>query len=328
MDEMPKYANGGIVDPKAIPQLGHGDIVEIVSPHVGPKGDADPELANMLLDEFFEPADTVSTATIKLVVDNVAPALKGHCRRCGRDDVIMHHSDVHLCIECVKAFNNRVSYYRQNVDVVAQARAAGLKLWVQQPGETQWEYTVWCTYRDSYPGKKPSYKSVSEQLLCSSEAVKKIALRWHFQARMQAWMKHCEDETLLQRKTEILEMNKAHIDIASKLREKLLKAIEIMEPSTIKPSEISSLAKTMADLERKAMIDSEAQEVLRNELLVDTDNPNLKKHQTSQNDLAEVVQILLKSGALGSITTVTAKEVTREVTLGLEGGEEDVKGSN
>lgn len=237
-----------------------------------------------------------------------------HCRRCGQDAARDHRSP-HLCQACAKAENSRVTYYRQHQDDwLAVARESGIDLWLQQPGETQWEYTVWTAYRDSYPGKKPSYGSVAEQLSTTYESVKKIAARWVFQTRMQAWMAECDRITMLQRREEILTMNKAHVDMAATLREKLATAIELIVPERLKPGEIASLARLSADMERKARIDTVAQEEMRRELVSDAGNPELKKSQTKQGDLSEVVQILLKAGALGDITQIGVRETTTKTT--------------
>lgn len=222
-----------------------------------------------------------------------------------------------MCVECEKAENSRITYYRQHQeDWIANAKENGIDLWNQQPGETQWEFTVWTAYRDSYPGKKPSYSSVAQQLDTTYNAVRKIAQRWSFQMRMQAWMKHCDDITLLQRREEILNMNKEHVDMAAKLRSKLNTAIDLIDPMALKPSEIASLAKLSAEMERKARVDTIAQEELRSNSLVDTDNPDLKKSPTKQADLGEVVNILLKAGALGDITQIGVRQTqTTEVAL-------------
>ena len=231
------------------------------------------------------------------------------CPKCGQLKPA-HHIDKHMCVDCSHAESNRVTYYRQHQgDWIAEAKEQGLSPWLQQPGETQWEYTVWTTYRDSYPGKKPTYNQVAEQLSTSYNVVRKISQRWSFPARMQLWMAEVDRITMLQRKEEILSMNKAHIDMATKLRSKLDVAIDAIDPSTLKPSDIASLVKLSTELERKARIDSEAQEELRNNLLVDTNNPELKKAQTKQTDLGEVLQILVKAGAL-----VGVRE-TREVVV-------------
>jgi hypothetical protein len=193
---------------------------------------------------------------------------------------------------------------------MAEAREAGIDVWLQQPGETQWEYTVWTSYRDSYPGKKPSYGDVARQLSTTVNAVRQIARRWDFQMRMQAWMTECDRITMLQRRQEILDMNREHVDMAKRMRDKLSLAIDKIQPDNLKPAEIASLTKVAAELERKARIDTLSQEELKRDLVVDTSNPDLKKSQTKQGDLAEVVQILMKAGALGSITAIGVKETT------------------
>ena len=147
------------------------------------------------------------------------------------------------------------------------------------------EYTVWCAYRDSYPGK-PTYGDVARQLNTTYNVVKRVSQRWTFPVRMQMWMKNCDDITMLQRRQEILEMNKEHVDMAKTLRSKLNVAIDMINPETLKPGEISSLAKLATEMERKARIDTIAQEEMRNSLLVDTENPEIKKIPTKQADIA------------------------------------------
>lgn len=248
--------------------------------------------------------------------DESLPAVMIKCPRCGQYKPA-HHIDKHLCIDCVHAENTRVTYYRQHQDDwIANAKENGVDLWLQQPGETQWEYTVWTAYRDSYPGKKPSYSDVARQLNTTYNSVKKIAQRWTFQLRMQAWMKHCDEITMQQRRQEIIDMNKEHVDMAAKLRKKLDAAIESIDPLSLKPGEIASLAKLASEMERKARVDTIAQEELRRDLMVDTENPDLKKSPTKQTDLSEVVGILLKAGALGDITQIGVRQTqTTEVVV-------------
>ena len=248
--------------------------------------------------------------------DTAEPVLMVHCPRCGQYKPA-HHIDKHLCIDCANAENTRVTYYRQHQDDwIANAKENGIDLWSQQPGETQWEFTVWTAYRDSYPGKKPTYGDVARQLNTTYNSVKKIAQRWSFQLRMQAWMKYCDDITLQQRRQEILDMNKDHVDMAARLRSKLSTAIDMIDPMSLKPGEIASLAKLAADMERKARTDTIAQEEMRRDAMVDTENPDIKKSPTKQADLSEVVGILLKAGALGDITQIGVRQTkTTEVAL-------------
>lgn len=239
------------------------------------------------------------------------------CPRCGQTKMQARKSP-HMCVDCEKAENTRITYYRQHQDNwMDVAKEAGLDLWVQQPGETQWEFTIWSAYRDSYPGKKPTLSDIARQLNTTYNVVKKVAQRWSFPVRMQAWMQECDRMTLLQRRQEVLDMNRDHVDMAARLRAKLSNAIDNINPAELKPSDIASLARLAADMERKARVDTIAQEEMRRDLITETENPELKKSPTKQNDLSEVVGILLKAGALGDITTIGVRETkTTQVVVG------------
>ena len=236
-----------------------------------------------------------------------------HCPRCGRDNVEPHPTDKHLCVDCVHAENNRLTYFRQNQDEwLTVANESGLDPWTQQPGETQWEYTIWVAYRDSYPGKRPVYSDVAKQLDTTYSVVQHIAQRWSFPVRMQLWMRFVDQTTLAQRTQEILDMNKEHIDLAHLANGKLKQAIEALEPATMKASEISSLLKTTSELERKARIDTVAQEEIQRELYIDPEQKR-QKAVASRSDLAEVAQVLAAAGVLGGMKI--KKTTTTEVTV-------------
>lgn len=234
------------------------------------------------------------------------------CKRCGQVKPV-NLVDTHMCEDCAKAENVRLTYNRQHQDWLAVSAECGVDPWLQQPGETQWEYTVWVEYRDSYPGKKPTYGDVAKRLDTTYSVVKHISQRWTFPVRMQLWMKHVDDITMLQRRDEILTMNKDHIDLAKKIRNKIDVAVDHMVPSELKPAEIVQLAKLSSELERSARVDTIAQEEMRNHLLIDSENPDLKKAPTKQADLKEVVDILLKAGALGEVTRIGVKQTTEVV---------------
>lgn len=245
-----------------------------------------------------------------------------YCPKCGRDNVEPHQTDKHLCVDCVKAENNRLTYYRQHQDDwLAVAKESGLDAWTQQPGETQWEFTVWTAFRDSYPGKRPNYGDVAKQLNTTYNVVKKIAQRWSFPVRMQLWMRHVDELTLAKRKQEALDMNAVHINLASKLNAKIEEAINNLDTMSIKPSEIASLMKTAAELERKARLDVETQEEAQRGMFVDTDMKSNKK-QATQADLTEVAQILASAGALPGFkmkkTTTTTTEISSDDTVDVE----------
>lgn len=233
------------------------------------------------------------------------------CPRCGQDKPADSRNP-HICEDCAKAENSRVSYLRQHQeDWIEAAKEAGVDTWLQQPGETQWEYTVWQAYRDAYPGKKPTYGDVARQLNTTVGAVHKIAQRWTFPARLQLWIAECDRLTIAQRHQEILSMNAEHIDMASRLRSKMSLAIDCVDPTTLKPSELATLLKVATELERKARLDvMETEDLRRGSMSIESENPNLKKSPTKQGDLGEVVKILLNAGALGSVTQIGVRETT------------------
>lgn len=240
------------------------------------------------------------------------------CSRCGQIKPADHRNP-HMCVDCAKAENSRYSYLRSHQgDWMAAAEDAGIPVWLQQPGETQLEYTIWTAYRDSYPGRKPSYRDVAAQLNTTYNVVNKVAQRWSFQARMQAWITECDRLTLEQRHREILDMNAAHISLAQKLRDKLATAVDSIDPYSLKPSDITSLAKLSAELERKARIDDIAQDEMRVALLKDTENPEIKKSPTKQSDLSDVISILLNAGVLGNITQIGVRKTEEIVVKGDE----------
>lgn len=241
------------------------------------------------------------------------------CPKCGQEKPA-DARDKHLCIDCAKAETSRYLYYRQHQgDWMEAAKDAGVDVWLQQPGETQWEYTIWCAYRDSYPGKKPSYSQVAEKLCTTRGVVAKVAQRWSFQARMQLWMAECDRITMQQRREAMLSMNRDQISMAEKLRGKLSTAIEAIVPGALKPREIATLAKVANDLERTARIDEMAQEELIRDMSRGTENPNLKKSPTKADDLGEVIQILTKAGALGAVTQIGVRETTTREIVAMDG---------
>jgi hypothetical protein len=234
------------------------------------------------------------------------------CRRCNQQKP-PHKSNAHLCDDCVKAEDNRVSYFRQhNFNWMEVAKETEFELWERQPGETDHEYNVWLHYRDAYPGKKPSYRQVAEEVNTSVNAVRKIGNRWTFPVRIQAWAKYLDTITLKQRQQEVLDMNAKHISMSDRLNEKLSKAIDILDPYQLTPREIATLFKTAAELERKARLD---QPVVDNSLLVlGDDNPDLKKMDVKSESITEILQILGKAGALNNIgvrQTVTTEVVVK-----------------
>jgi hypothetical protein len=232
------------------------------------------------------------------------------CPRCGQHKEAAKY-DKHICVDCANAENARYTRLRMHQeDWISKAKEAGIDPWLQQPAETPWEYTIWTKYRDSYPGKKPTYGEVAKELNTTYNVVKKVAQRWSFPIRMQLWIAECDRFTMLQRRNEILDMNAQSIDMAKRLRDKLSMAIDSIDPAMVRPSEIGSLLKIATELEQKARLDTISQEELRHGLCVDGENPDVKRVAPKTNDLSEVVNILVNAGALGNITQIGVRETT------------------
>lgn len=222
-------------------------------------------------------------------------------------------TNAHLCDECVKAENNRVSFHRRaNADWTDIAKEADLQLWERQPAETDHEWHIWLCYRDAYPSKRPSYRDVALQVGSSLAAVRAVANRWSFSTRMQAWAKTCDELTLAQRKQEILDMNKQHVSMATTLNAKIKKAIDEIDPSMLSPKDINALLKTATELERKGRLD---QTVDTGMSISDDENGELKKSNVKTENITDIVAILSAAGVLNNFgvkQTVTTEVVVQD----------------
>ena len=238
------------------------------------------------------------------------------CTQCNQMKPASRHTPG-WCEDCEKAYNNRMSYLRsENSSWMDVAKDSDLELYERQPGETQLEWSIWQAYRDSYPGAKPSYKAVAERVGTTYAFVKQTARRWDFAVRMEAWIAECDRITIAQRRQEVLDMNKDHVDMARRLRAKLSQAIDSIDPYELKPGELNNLLKTAAELEKKARLDDiEQEKLLRAGAVTPDENPDLKVSETKKDDLGEVVSILLAAGALGDVTHIGVRKTT-EVLVG------------
>jgi hypothetical protein len=141
--------------------------------------------------------------------------------------------------------------------------------------------------------------------------VRKIAARWDFQTRIQAWARYVDEITLAKRRQEIEEMNKAHVDMAAKARSKLALAIDRLNPDTLGPKDIAALTRVMTELERKARLD----DVPTVDMTVDADNPDVKKSTVKPDQITDVVDILMKAGVFNAKGVGVRQTVTTEVVV-------------
>lgn len=228
------------------------------------------------------------------------------CKTCSQE-AEPHKQSNDTCDACYKANANRVMYLRNNHNWMDIAVDAGIELYERQPQETDHEWSVWLKFRGQYPGKRPVYKEVAEELGLTHSAVKNIAQRWDFTLRMQAWAKHVDELALQQHEKDIIEMNKQHVDMAARLNAKISKAIDMLQVETLTPRELNSLMKTATELEKKARVD---QIVPTNRL--NDENPELNKKEVKTSDIEEIVKILSKAGKLGNFGV---RQTTTEVVV-------------
>lgn len=229
-----------------------------------------------------------------------------HCPHCGRDHVMQSAYSKGMCVDCYQALANRnTTLYRHgDPDWKAKAQKEGIALYERLPQESQRDYEIFKTYMMMYPLERPTLKKVAERMGLAYGTVTECSMRCHFKERLDAWMRECDKATLLQRRTEMIEMNSQHIKMATTLRSKLLAAMNMLEPGALKPTEIAQLAKLANSMEREARIDQIAQEEMRADLTKGDENPDLKKSVTKAGDLGEVLSVLMKSGALGDAKSI------------------------
>lgn len=229
-----------------------------------------------------------------------------YCPHCGRDHVMQSAYTKGMCVDCYQALANRnTTLYRHgDPDWKSKAEQAGLALYERQPNESARDYEIFKTYMMMYPLERPTLKKTAAKLGLAYETVANTSRRCHFKERLDAWMRECDKATLNQRRNEMIEMNSQHIEMATTLRGKLLAAMNMLEPGSLKPGEIAQLAKLANSMEREARVDQIAQEEMRADLNKGDENPDLKKSVTKAGDLGEVLSVLMKSGALGDAKSV------------------------
>lgn len=250
-------------------------------------------------------------------MDELVSTIK--CARCSLIKV-PHKTSPHLCDDCVKVEESRISYYRQhNFNWIDVAKEADIPVWERQPAETDREWQVWLSYRDAYPGIQPSYRIVAQSLGTTLNVVKKVGQRWTFPARLQAWAKYCDGLTMRQRQQEILDMNKEHIEMATTLREKLKTAINKINPDSLEVRDIQGLFKLVTDIERKARIDN----VVVTPVVIEDTNPELKKSPTKTEDLSTIIKILNGAGVLNNGSQLGIRQTTTTEVVVKDGESDD-----
>jgi len=206
---------------------------------------------------------------------------------------------------------------QQNSSWIDVAKEAELELWERQPEETDRDWQVWLAYRDAYPSVRPSYRLVAEQLDCTVNVVSKIAQRWSFPVRIQAWATHCDELTRKAREEAIISMNEQHTTMAATLNKKLARAVDLIVPENLSAKEIQGLMKVATDLERKARLD----QPIATTAIINDDNPDLKSATLPTENLAEVIGILGAAGVLSNFGIRQTKTTTETTEVVVKDGD-------
>lgn len=235
------------------------------------------------------------------------------CITCGLEKPVVDKQGI--CPDCKKVVKAREkSLAKQNYNWIEFAKENEINLWERQPGETDHEYKAWMLYRDMYPAAKPTYSAVAQLLGVDRGAITAIGTKWSFQARMQAWVKFTDETLIRNKQQQIVDMNKKHVDLATRLNDKIESAIENIDVYNLKPGELATLMKLATEMERKARLD---QTVVEAPKVGDDTNPNLKKVETKTEDIGEIAKILMATGMinpshLGIRQTTTTEIVAKE----------------
>lgn len=233
------------------------------------------------------------------------------CPKCGSREVVASKSNPKICKSCAAAAQKRSITKRQiDKDWIEEAKEAGVDVWERQPRETDTEYAIWSTYRDSYPGKPMTRQQLAEAVGVGVSTVNNAFRRWNFPMRMQAWQHYCDAATVAMRRQDIVDMYQKQIGMAAELNEKIAEAIHNIDPYNLKPSELNSLLKTATELERKARVDAVEQErIRRDEVAMPGESKEVKQRTTKKDDLKEVLGVLAGAGVLDGVTVKTTQTV-------------------
>lgn len=210
------------------------------------------------------------------------------CNRCKSESTKLDADGI--CPGCVKA-----EIVPSKVSWIEIAEQNELELYDRQPGEFDKEWFLWLAYRDQYPHKTPKLKDAAFTIGMNYKAALKTSSKWSYKARLQAWAQHCNEQVTKNRSKEIVDMNLKQKRLASTMLDKLEKAIEVLDPDMLKPSDINSLFKTMTEIQRRSVEDEHVE--WQPDIGLTGKNAIADK-PVKKDDLAEVMSILAGAGVL------------------------------
>jgi len=243
-----------------------------------------------------------------------------HCRKCGSTQN-QSKEDNTICSLCaVKDTQNTALAKKTNDNWMEEAKELGIEAFERQPAETDTEWRIWTEYRSYYPMKLPTYSELAAKTGYAVATVVKAAQRWSYKVRLIDWARYTDADIQERRIESIRDMNERQLKMTDSLQTKLETAIESLNVTTLKPSELATLFKLTTDLERKIKTYVETPVVQSGV----AEGGNKNNTLTKAENIDEIIKILQKTGVMDS-RTIGIEQSTKIV---FKDGEKNVDNSS
>ena len=151
-------------------------------------------------------------------------------------------------------------------------KSSDAKPWERQDGESAKAYQAFCKYLDM--GEKRSIRAVAQQLGKSATLMARWSSTWHWPDRVAEYEAD-RRQAYKKAQNDAEKMAKRHINIALKMQEKALAALNATKPEYIQVRDMITLLREATKLERDSRVDVETRTApLRSEQEVEDDLVN------------------------------------------------------
>lgn len=152
-------------------------------------------------------------------------------------------------------------------------KSSDAKPWERQDGESAKAYQAFCKYLDM--GEKRSIRAVAQQLGKSATLMARWSSTWHWPDRVAEYEADPRRQAYKKAQNDAEKMAKRHINIALKMQEKALAALNATKPEYIQVRDMITLLREATKLERDSRVDVETRTApLRSEQEVEDDLVN------------------------------------------------------
>lgn len=152
-------------------------------------------------------------------------------------------------------------------------KSSDAKPWERQDGESEKAYQAFCKYLDM--GEKRSIRAVAQQLGKSATLMARWSSTWHWPDRVAEYEADLRRQVYKKAQNDVEKMAKRHINIALKMQEKALAALNATKPEYIQVRDMITLLREATKLERDSRVDVETRTApLRSEQEVEDDLVN------------------------------------------------------